>query len=163
MINEIKNLFSPPKPGMFYKQDNKGRYWTGKEWSYNKGKCKYFKDLKLLTNVDEEQKEGIIKQIPPDVTIAYEQIMNTAIDNDMQVQRCDIPSMTYWFRTSDVYIKVHWNKRNEGFSVMTRLRHPKQGGTELWRNYLTLNEVLRVLINPREHINKPHRKNNFNN
>jgi hypothetical protein len=53
-------------------------------------------------------------------------------------------------------MKCHWNTNDEAWSVRTTLKHPRLGESELWRNFLTEDDVKRVIMNPREHIGKGH-------
>lgn len=52
-------------------------------------------------------------------------------------------------------VRVHFNTNDLMWSVATTLDHPVMGKNTTWRNFLTSDEVRRVILNEREHIGKP--------
>ena len=42
-------------------------------------------------------------------------------------------------------------------TAVTTLKHPTKGETQLRRENLTVNEVVQIIMNPREHIGKKHK------
>lgn len=86
-----------------------------------------------------------------------EQIDNIiGVAKDVGYTTCcwDYGKKKFWFISGGCHIQGHWNIYDNAFSVRTKLKHPNKGYTELWRNHLTLEDVIRIVMNPREHVNK---------
>jgi hypothetical protein len=140
---------------MYYKKNNKGQYWTGEEWSFSKAKCKMYESFSEVANTP---KEGRIQMRKPDNATVYEAIKGIIGDNGTILKSFSIPKCYYNLMFGDLEIRVHWNKNNDGFSVGTTLIHPTQGKNQLWRNYCSLDDVRKILVNPREHIGLPYKR-----
>lgn len=137
---------------MYYKKNNKGQYWDGEAWSFSKAKCKYYDNFDDVKNTP---KEGRIQMKRPDNSVVYEAIKGLCGDNGIKIKSFSIPQAWYNLELGELQIRIHWNTNNDGFSVGTTLIHPTKGKNQLWRNYCSLDDVRRILINPREHTGLP--------
>lgn len=81
-------------------------------------------------------------------------IVNTARDAGYIPKRWNYKQRSFALIAGDCLIKGHWNIHDNAWSVCTTLKHPKYGERPMWRNFLTLEEVIKVVIYPREHISK---------
>ena len=82
-------------------------------------------------------------------------IKNTAFDCGYAVKYYDYSKLFFKFVDGNAIVQGHWNVNDNAFSVRTELKHPYKGNTSLWRNHLELEDVLKVITNPRQHIGKP--------
>ena len=137
---------------MYYKKNDKGQYWTGVGWSFSKAQCKYYE---VFDDVANTPKEGKIQMVRPDNKDVFDAIQGICGDNGIIMKSWSITKAFYNLEWAELSIRIHWNKSNEGFSVGTKLNHPVQKVSTLWRNYCTLEDVKRILLNPREHIGLP--------
>jgi hypothetical protein len=82
-------------------------------------------------------------------------IRHTARDAGFIPRRWDYRKRNFELIAGDCTIKGHWNIHDLAWSVCTTLKHPKKGERPMWRNFLTHEEVIKVIMHPREHICKP--------
>ena len=57
-----------------------------------------------------------------------------------------------------VTMNVHWNRKNNFFTITSALDHPKQGKTTMTRRFVGLRNAIDLLINPRKHTGKGYKK-----
>ena len=137
---------------MYYKKNNKGQYWTGEDWTYSKALCRMYE---TFDEVCQTPKAGRIQMDKPPADDVFNCIKNLSSDSGLILKYWSKKEMWYEMQLGEIQIRVHWNKNNDGFSIRTRIDHPTQGKSELWRNYATLAHVKQILINPRAHTGLP--------
>lgn len=140
---------------MYFKRNDKGQYYTGDGWSFNRGRRRMYE---TFDEVCQTPKEGRIQMDRPPTKETADAVLELAKDAGILIKSFSIPNSTFNLQFGELQIRIHWNKNGDGFSVGTKLNHPVQGTNWLWRNYCTLEHVKRILLNPREHIGLPTQK-----
>jgi len=55
-------------------------------------------------------------------------------------------------------MNVYWNKKNNLFTTVSALDHPKHGKTAMTRRFCDLQLVNQLLINPRQHTGRGYKR-----
>lgn len=80
----------------------------------------------------------------------YLKITELAAQNDLQSVFTSCKKIEYAYKGEYngryFYLKIHFNENDGAFSVMTQFGESKK--SKLWRNYLKIEDVLKVIIDP---------------
>jgi hypothetical protein len=81
-------------------------------------------------------------------------ILNTARDAGYIPRYWNYAKRYFEMVSGDCTMRGHWNIHDNAWSVCTKIKHPKMGEQSMWRNYLTIQDVISVVLYAREHIGK---------